>query len=132
MSRKRTLATLFVVSLIATMALVYVTGAPSGPDSVSSGDTIAATEGAGDESGRAAGRRDPRGATPRSSEEQDELEDRLILMLRQLYGDRISSTAVQILMAQIRTQVQTLFPEDWASRFPQILEAAFPGHSAKI
>jgi hypothetical protein len=132
MNRKRTLAALFVVSLVATMALVYVAAPPPGPGPGGSLDTIAAEEGAGGEGSTAGGRRDPRGATPRSESEQEELEQRLVMMLRHLYADRISSTGVQILMAQVRTQVQTLFPEDWARRFPQILEAAFPGYSAKI
>jgi hypothetical protein len=53
-------------------------------------------------------------------------------MLRQLYGDRISSTGVQILMAQVRIQVMTLFPADGARRFEQILREAFPGQVAQI
>lgn len=130
MNRKRNLAGLFAVSLVGTMLLVYLlTSIPAPPPDAPADDAAVPTQSAG---GEGTSRRDPRGATPRSTEEQEELEQRLVLMLRHLYGDRISSTSVQILMAQIRTQVQTLFPEDWQQRFPKILEAAFPGFSAKI
>jgi hypothetical protein len=132
MNRKRTLAALFVVSLVATMAVVYLVTPPSPIRTAGSADGVAAEVAAEAASEPSAGRREPRGATPRGEDEQAELEQRLVLMLRHLYGDRISKTAVQILMAQIRTQVQTLFPLDWQTRFPRILEAAFPGYSARI
>jgi hypothetical protein len=130
MNRKKSLAALFVVSLVATMAVVYLVTSSS-PVRPPASTEEAASDQAG-ESTLAAARREPRGATPRSEDEQEELEQRLVLMLRHLYGDRISSTGVQILMAQVRIQVQTLFPLDWQQRFPRILEAAFPGFSAKI
>jgi len=131
MNRKRVLALLFVASLIATMAVVYVVSSvtpPRQPASPGDDPTGSVAQGQSDP----AGRRTPREATVRSPEEQEELEQRLVMMLRQVYGDRISSTGVQILMAQIRTQMMTLFPEDWQRRFPKVLEAAFPGYSAKI
>lgn len=132
MNRKRPLVVLFAVSLLATMALVYGVTSTSPRRTDPSTEAAAAGSDARDGNGEAAGRREPRGATARTSDEQQELEQRLVLMLRHLYGDRISTTSVQVLMAQIRTQVQTLFPQDWASRFPKILEAAFPGWSTKI
>lgn len=131
MSRKATLASLFVVSLLATMAFVYlsVLTATRGPMD-SSGSVAGDPEAVG--AGEASGRRTPRSASVRSAEEDEQLEDRLVLMLRHTYADRISSTSVQVLMAQVRTQVMTLFPQDWAKRFRQILEAAFPGYAARI
>jgi hypothetical protein len=133
MNRKRTLVALFVASLVATMAMVYLFSASMSEPTAAppAGADGAVEEGDGDAS-RRAGRREPREPSPRSEEEQENLEDRLVMMLRSLYGDRISNTTVQILMAQVRTQVQTLFPMDWASRFPKILEKAFPGYSARI
>jgi hypothetical protein len=132
MNRKRTLVVLFVVSLVATMAMVWLFAASMSEPPASNPKGEASVETEGSDTPVQSGRRDPREPTPRSDEEQDDLEDRLVMMLRALYGDRISNTTVQILMAQVRTQVQTLFPMDWTSRFPKILEKAFPGYSAKI
>jgi len=132
MNRKRMLALVFAASLLATMAVVVTLTSTTQQRPLAGPTGVAA-----DERGKAgepqlAGHAAPRTATPRPSAEQEELEQRLVLMLRHLYGDRISGTGTQILMAQVRTQMMTLFPADWAQRFPDVLEAAFPGYSARI
>ncbi|MFN2374914.1 MAG: hypothetical protein ABR538_00120 [Candidatus Binatia bacterium] len=131
MNRRATLLSLFAISLLATMAFLHLRVSTATRSPLDSLDSVAAGPGTG-AAREATGRRDPRTASVRSEKEDSELEDRLVLMLRHIYGDRISSTSVQVLMAQVRTQVMTLFPQDWAKRFRQILEAAFPGYSARI
>ncbi|MBI5505537.1 MAG: hypothetical protein HY899_12100 [Deltaproteobacteria bacterium] len=129
MNRKRVLALLFAASLLVTMAVVFLLQSDDPRMDVTAGGVAELAEG---DQPQVAGSRERRGASPRRAEEDDELEQKLVMMLLHLYGDRISSTSVQILMAQIRTQVMTLFPGDWSSRFRRILEAAFPGYSAQI
>lgn len=134
MNRTTRLLGLFAASLLATVALVLVAGrlspAPDAPAErpVDVGEPDGSGHGERDDHAR----RTPRAATVRTPEEEQELQQRLVLALRQLYGDRISSTSAQILMAQFRIQVMTLFPGDGPGRFREILEQAFPGRAGEI
>ncbi len=133
MKRNTGFLLLFGASLAATMALVFVTsGRPPALDAPGFAPEESSAEGHARRERDTLARRTPRAAAVRSPEEDRELHQRLVLALRQLYGDRISTTGAQIAMAQFRIQVLSLFPADGEQRFRDILEEAFPGHAAGI
>lgn len=140
MTTKRLYVLLFVGSLVATMALLWTTASDRPGDAIPGKGTLAALGKAGsDIVGEIERRRRPSspGRPPTEADAVDperlrELENRFVLMLRHLYGDSISDASVQVMLANFRSQVFAMFPNDGEQRFRDILKKAFPGYAGQI
>lgn len=71
----------------------------------------------------------PRPAAP---DDDEAFADRMVQMLRLLYGEAIDRTSVQARLIAFRDQIYRRFGDDGEARFLEILKAAFPGRWQEI
>ena len=137
MKRKKTLGLVLVI-LLALLAVLW-RAAPEPGDLIAAAnrpDRIELSGQGGDEGLTSLGSALERAARPAArvpdAGDDEAFDDRMVQMLRLLYGEAIDRTSVQARLLAFRDQVYRRYGADGEARFLEILKAAFPGRWQEI